>query len=198
MNLLLNLNKSVIAGSALAVCMAATPMANAGSGSDYSGALNDAWLDGKVETAFALNSHLNPFSIDTDVQDGAVILEGTVESDIDKDLAGEIAKSVEGVTSVDNRLKVAKSEPGTFEKASDDFLQHVSDATTTAKVKSKLLANDHTEGLKINVDTTDATVTLTGTVESDEVRELAEALAQNTESVKSVENRLEIVEKHDS
>ena len=33
---------------------------------EYSGELRDAWLDGKIETAFALNSHLNPFRIDTD------------------------------------------------------------------------------------------------------------------------------------
>jgi hyperosmotically inducible protein len=61
-------------------------------------------------------------------------------------------------------------------------------------VKAKLLANNNTDGLKINVDTNDNVVTLRGTVQSDEIRDLAEALAQNTESVKSVENKLEVMD----
>ena len=169
--------KTTLAGAALAMSMGVATMAQAGADSDYSGKVRDAWLDGKIETAFALNKHLNPFAIDTKVEDGMVYLEGTVESEIDRDLAGQIALGVEGVSDVENRLKVAEVEPSAIEKASGEFMQHVSDATTTAVVKSKLVANKNTSGLKINVDTNDNVVTLRGTVESDEVRDLAEAHA---------------------
>jgi len=185
--------RAVLAGAALSICLAGAPFAHAGSQSEYSGELNDAWLDGKVETAFTLNRHLNPFRIDTEVENGTVYLDGTVESDIDRDLAGQIAKSVDGVKKVENRLQVAEMKESDMQRATNELFQNVSDATTTAVVKSKLLANGNTKGLQINVDTEDDVVTLTGTVESDEVRDLAGKLAQNTENVKSVENRLEVM-----
>lgn len=184
--------RSMITAAVLAACLAGAPMAQAGSENEYSGEMRDAWLDGKIETAFTLNRHLNPFRIDTEVENGMVYLDGTVRSDVDRDLAGEIAKSVKGVKKVENRLQVAEMQEGEVEQAADGFMQHVSDATTTAMVKSKLLANGNTKGLQINVDTTDDVVTLTGSVESDEIRDLAEQLAQNTNNVKSVDNRLEV------
>lgn len=184
--------RAVLAGAALSICLAGAPFAYAESQSGYSGELNDAWLDGKVETAFALNRHLNPFRIDTEVENGTVYLDGSVESDVDRDLASQIAKSVDGVKGVENRLKVAEMKESDMQRATNDLLQNVTDATTTAVVKTKLLANGNTKGLQINVDTQDDVVTLTGIVESDEIRDLAEKLAQNTENVKSVENRLEV------
>lgn len=184
--------RAVLAGAALSICLAGAPFAYAESQSEYSGELNDAWLDGKVETAFALNRHLNPFRIDTEVENGTVYLDGTVESDVDRDLAGQIAQSVDGVNKVENRLQVAETKEGDMERTTNELFQNISDATTTAVVKSKLLANGNTKGLQINVDTEDDVVTLTGTVESDEVRDLAVKLAQNTENVRKVENRLEI------
>lgn len=184
---------AVLAGAVLSICLAGAPYVHAESQPEYSGELNDAWLDGKVETAFALNRHLNPFRIDTEVENGTVYLDGTVESDIDRDLAGEIAKSVGGVVKVENRLQVEAMDEGSMDQASNDLLQTVNDATTTAVVKTKLLANANTKGLKINVDTENDVVTLSGIVESDEERDLAVKLAQNTDSVESVENRLEVM-----
>lgn len=190
--------KTMIAAAVLSACLAGAPMAQAESENEYSGELHDAWLDGKIETAFTLNRHLNPFRIDTDVENGMVYLDGTVSSDVDRDLAGEIAKSVKGVKKVENRLQVAEQQEGEVERAADDLMQNVSDATTTAMVKTKLLANGNTKGLKINVDTNDDVVTLTGSVESAEIRDLAEQLAQNTDSVKSVNNRLEVMKDQQS
>jgi hyperosmotically inducible periplasmic protein len=56
-----------------------------------------------------LNAHLNAFSIDTDVENGKVHLTGAVESDIDRDLAGEIVKGTDGVVDVQNDLKIETS-----------------------------------------------------------------------------------------
>lgn len=70
------------------------------------------------------------------------------------------------------------------------FPEKVTDATTTAEVKAKLLANATTKGLKINVDTRGDVVTLTGTVASAREKQLAEALARNTGEVRAVSNKL--------
>ena len=157
--------------------------------------LRDAWLQGKIEVALALNRHLNPFAIDTAVDNAVVTLSGNVETDIDKALAGEIAKSIEGVDSVDNNLAVAPQRADAGGEG-DDWRQQVSDMTTSAIVKTKLFANSGTRDLAIDVSTRGNVVVLDGVVTLDQERDLAEMIARNTEGVEEVENRLEIRRPH--
>lgn len=167
---------------------------SASAANDFAGASKDAWLTGKVETVFMLNSHLNAFEIDTDVESGVVKLSGTVESDIDKDLAASLAKGVSGVVEVNNELMVDAELERNSEAEDVDgdrrFGTWVDDATTTAAVKSRLIGNEHIKGLKIDVDTRGDVVTLTGRVETDQQKMLAEELASNTGDVKGVRNNL--------
>lgn len=166
----------------------------AGSESRFEGAAHDAWLTGKIETIYTLNRHLNPFSIDTDVDNGVVHLTGTVKSDIDRDLAGELAKGVTGVVDVVNDLEVdtkaVAEERGQSASKRRDFGSWVDDATTTAAVKSKLIGNSNTKGLKIDVDTRDDVVTLSGRVKTEAEKTLAEEIARNTGDVKAIHNNL--------
>ncbi len=64
------------------------------------------------------------------------------------------------------------------------------DASITAAVKTKLLGDTKVGGLKIDVDTKDNVVTLTGTVKSAAERDEAIRLAKTTTGVKSVVNKL--------
>jgi osmotically-inducible protein OsmY len=156
-----------------------------------SGQPGDAWLQGKIETIYLLNRHLNGFAIDTDVKGGAVHLTGKVESSIDRDLAGELAKGVDGVVSVKNDLVVAEhSRVPAAEGDHRPFGVWVEDLTTTARVKTKLLTDRNIAGTKINVDTRGDVVTLAGEVGSAEEKQLAEQLARNTGDVKDVLNQL--------
>lgn len=157
---------------------------------------DDAWIDGSIETAVLFNSHLNEYSIRSEVENGKVTLNGNVASDIDRSLAGEIAKGVDGVKSVDNKITVGGEKNG-LDKVSDKasergqkLRQWANDATTTAEIKTRLLANSNTHGLQINVDTKADIVTLTGKVASTEEAALAEQIASNVESVNEVNNRL--------
>jgi len=160
---------------------------------ERTGVVQDAWIDTRLETAYLFNRHLNNFNIQTDVDDGVVLLTGTVRSDIDKDLAEQIALSVKGVDSVINRLVVKPSVMASERRGDDaDFGQKVNDATTTARVKTRLIANENLEGRAIDVDTKNSVVTLAGDVRSDEQRELAELIARNTPDVRSVANELQV------
>jgi len=138
--------------------------------SGFEGAVKDGWLTGKIEAVYTLNRPLNAFSINTGVENGMVHLTGMVESDIDRDLAGEIAKGIEGVVDVKNDLKVEASARQTAASKVDrnkrSFGTWVDDATTTAAVKSKLVGNSNTKGLQIDVDTWGDVVTLSGEVSS--------------------------------
>jgi osmotically-inducible protein OsmY len=199
---------TVLAASSLAMAGLAAPLTFAGEDTradksmdqradETQRAMRDAWLDGKLETALLLNEHLNSFAIDTDVTNTVAVLSGTVESDIDRDLAGEIAKSVDGVTQVENMLRVDKEETRQSQEDSETdanrgFKQAVANATLTARIKSELLINSNTAGMSIDVDSKDGHVVLSGDVDSDQEKELAEKIAENADGAKSVDNRLRV------
>jgi hyperosmotically inducible periplasmic protein len=152
---------------------------------------DDAWIDGNLEAVYALNRHLSAFAIDTAVAQGVVHLTGKVQSDVDRDLAGEIAKGIDGVVDVDNDLTIVEDGAAASADAPNrKFGVWIDDATTTASVKSKLLGNPNTEGLQIDVDTRGDVVTLSGEVASAEEKSLAEELTRNTGDVKKVVNQL--------
>ena len=174
--------------------MALSPMAVHADDGDMSRQLTEARQEGSVWTAFALNQHLSPFSIDVEIENGVAVLTGEVESQVDRDLAEQVALGVEGVTEVDNQLKVEGEEADRSAGDNKDgtFSERFNDATTTATVKSKLLWNRNTEGLDINVTTKNGVVTLEGNADSSAASELAERLARNTEGVRQVDNKLNV------
>lgn len=151
---------------------------------------SDLWSKAAITTTYTLNRHLNPFKIDVDVNNGVATLRGTVESDVDRDLAEQLALGVDGVKEVRNELQVDEDTP--TQDDSDSFMNKVRDANITAKVKSQLLWNRNTHGLKIDVDTANTIVTLTGDVESDAESQLAEQIARNTSDVRDVRNQLTV------
>lgn len=174
--------------------MTLSPMAVHAEDGDMSRRLTEARQEGSVWTAFALNQHLSPFSIDVDIENGVAILTGEVESQVDRDLAEQVALGVDGINEVDNQLKVEGEDADrrAGENKDGTFVERFNDATTTATVKSKLLWNRNTEGLDIKVTTKNGVVTLEGNADSSAASELAERLARNTDGVRQVNNKLDI------
>jgi osmotically-inducible protein OsmY len=66
----------------------------------------------------------------------------------------------------------------------------MSDASITASVKTRLLADTRTDGLKIDVDTQSGVVYLSGEVDSSEQVTAAVNIAKQVDGVSSVENNL--------
>jgi hyperosmotically inducible periplasmic protein len=71
----------------------------------------------------------------------------------------------------------------------------VDDATITASVKSRLVADKPANLTRVDVDTNNGTVYLNGTVESAEQKVRAEALARQAKGVKTVVNNLQVLRK---
>jgi hyperosmotically inducible protein len=67
-----------------------------------------------------------------------------------------------------------------------------SDATLTAKIKSKMALDDTVKALDINVTTSNGDVTLSGYVHSERERERALTLARETSGVRRVTDRLHV------
>lgn len=190
------LKKLAIATATVSV-LAISPLAATAADGDMSRQLTEARQEGSLWTAFALNRHLSPFSIDIDVENGVATLTGTVESDVDRDLAEQVALGVDGITKVDNKLEVKGDKAERRQQKGDErsFSTRFNDSTTTATVKSKLLWNQNTEGLDIKVTTVDGVVTLEGTADSAASSDLATRLARNTSGVHKVVNNVKVTGK---
>ncbi|WP_456296266.1 BON domain-containing protein [Vibrio sp. AK197] len=155
---------------------------------DWSDEAHDGWIDGKAEATLLFNSELNNFDINTDVKDGVIYLTGKVDSDIEKRLASELVRNIDGVKEVENDLTVMNED-----EQDSDFSQDVVDAKIATVVKSSLLLDPDVNGTDIDVDVDQGNVTLDGHVTSEEMEQLAVMLAKNTDDVKDVDNQLEIV-----
>jgi len=70
--------------------------------------------------------------------------------------------------------------------------QYVDDSTITATVKSKLVGEKAANFTRVNVDTTNKVVSLSGIVESPDQKKRAEQLAMQVGGVRRVQNNLQI------
>ena len=176
------------------------PMASAASaGQDVNGAMHnvqktfkDGIRQGELETAFLFSDQLNPFKIDTDVHGNHVVLKGAVSTDVQKDLAGEIAKGVDGIKHVDNELTVTPKAAKRKSKGKEDFAAWAHDAMITAAIKTDYITHSDIVGFNINVTTKNGVVTLRGKAKSKAVKELAGQIARNQDNVVSVKNDLRV------
>ena len=78
-----------------------------GSGRTIGTGLNDAWLWTKARFDLAAVDDLRDSTINVDVDNGVVTLTGTVASAAQKTRAEQSVKTLEGVKSVRNQLKIA-------------------------------------------------------------------------------------------
>ncbi len=162
---------------------------NASANNDWKDTAKDAWIDGKAESTLLFNTNLNSFDINTDVKNGKVILTGKVDTSVDKALAEELVSSLEGVTEVDNNLTIVNKK--TMSK-DDEVMQQLKDSKVETVVKTRLLFESEVSGMDIEVEVDEGVVTLKGKVDSDSERQLAQAIAENTEDVTEVVNNLEL------
>ena len=192
---LLSTGKKAAAISLLVLCAAAMSFSEAADESAANDEINirqsDIWLEATLVTTYVLNEHLNPLDIDVDLDQGVATITGTVDSEVEKDLAAELAAGIEGIKQVKNELNV---QPADASKTADEygFRERVADANVTARVKSRLLWNAETQGMQINVDTRDGLVSLKGRVTSGAEADLAEQIARNTSGVRDVISQLEV------
>ncbi len=179
------LGSAVMSGSALAESNAAT---DAGQKVDSSmnkvgNFMDDSAITAKVKAALVDHDAIKSTDISVKTENKVVILSGTVDNQSQSDQATSLAKGVEGVSSVENKLTIREGK-------ADSMKGYAGDAATTSEVKAKLLADDIVPSRKVKVETTDGVVTLTGTVESKAQVERAESIAKAIDGVKSVENDL--------
>jgi len=149
---------------------------------------SDAWITMKVKTVLAFHKNVSAMDTEVNTDKGVVTLTGKVESEAQKQLTGEYAKDVEGVTSVRNDLKVLKPE----KSASATLGENVDDTSITAQVKTTLLFHKSTHALATKVVTRKGVVTLRGEARNGAEKELVTKLTEDIKGVKRVNNRMTV------
>jgi hyperosmotically inducible protein len=157
-------------------------------------AQSDAGITTSVKSQLAADDLTKASQIDVDTKNRVVTLSGEVTSSEEETQAIAIARRTNGVADVVDQLTVGVETPPTdiAGPATDDIGPLGSDAAITATVKSSLLADPDTSGLRIDVDTEDRAVTLSGTVKSDAEKMEAVEIARKVAGVRTVTDRLTV------
>jgi hyperosmotically inducible protein len=155
-------------------------------GKSTSDTADDAQITAAVKTKLAQEKMGSITRIDVDTNLGTVYLTGVAETAAFRDRATAVAREVRGVRQVVNNLKVQSPS------ASRTTGQVIDDASITAAVKTKLAAEKLSTLTKVNVDTRNGVVTLTGNVDTETTRQRALEAARGVEGVRDVISNLRI------
>lgn len=158
---------------------------------DVSQEVTEARQETQIWTTYALSPYLRANDLKVTVDNGNATLTGTVNEDVNKDLAKEIALGVSGVKQVDNQIQV-RSDHSPTPTTERTYGELVDDASITTAIKSKLAWSKNADGRNTAVTTKAGKVTLKGTADSAAAKELIGSMALNTRGVNAVSNELVI------
>ncbi|HBR1711619.1 TPA: molecular chaperone OsmY [Klebsiella quasipneumoniae subsp. similipneumoniae] len=150
--------------------------------------MDDSTITARVKAALIDHKDINSGDISVKTENKVVTLSGDVTSAEQKSQALSVAKAVEGVSQVNDKLTVqhkSSSETATLKG-------YAGDTAITSEVKAKLLADDIVPSRNVKVETNAGAVHLTGTVVSAAQAERAAEIAKAVSGVKSVRNDLSV------
>lgn len=174
----------------LAILLTLSPLQSASAADTATKAMDDVRQESQIATSYALNPYLRANDLKVTVQKGKAVLTGQVDEKISKELAGEIAQGVSGIKDVDNQIVV---DANYIPKAnSNGFGDKIDDANISAAIRSKLQWNKDVDDVGTEVMTKSGRVSLNGTVNNQNAKDITHRLALNTRGVKSVTNNLKI------
>ncbi|NDL61372.1 molecular chaperone OsmY [Acerihabitans arboris] len=145
--------------------------------------MGDSAVTAKVKSALVGDKGINSNDISVVTNNGVVTLSGFVANQTQAERAVAATRSVEGVTSVSDKLHVKETNNASVKT-------YAGDTAITSEVKAKLLADDIVPSRKVKVETTDGIVQLSGNVKNSREASRAESVAKAVDGVKSVKNDL--------
>ena len=150
--------------------------------------VSDMGLELKVKAALLDKLGVDGLRVSVDAAGGKVALGGEVKAKATAELASEVAKSVSGVTAVEEHIAVSPTgAPSTkVDQAIDKTQSEVADAMLETKVKARLLEEMGKNAFDIEVEATDGVVSLSGSVPDKIRRDLAVQTAGKTAGVTKV------------
>lgn len=151
---------------------------------------SDLSVSSKVKSNFYLSKRLSPYELKVQTSNGTVTLTGLVPSEIDKELAGQVATDTVGVAAVNNQIDVSPNLKPTEE--SRRASARVMDLEIKADLREKLSLSQELNKFGLGVEVQDRIVTLTGEVDTATQKLGAEQVARSISNVVDVKNNLSI------
>jgi osmotically-inducible protein OsmY len=152
----------------------------------------DEALRARVDRSIALHHALHPFDIAVEVDDQVARLSGSVDNPVERELAGRLAGSVDGVREVDNRLILEPDRARWLGQHSAMVSAAGDDRSLALAVRSQLRWHRTTRALPVRVDSIDGQVRLRGTAPTLRERDAAGRVAARIDGVQAVDNRIEV------
>lgn len=140
--------------------------------------IDDTVITTKVKSALLKDTGLESLDIKVETRKGVVQLSGFVDSQNQMDRAMTVAQGIDGVSNVDNKIRIKARDTSVGAK--------VDDSVITTKVKAALISDPIIKSFDIGVVTRDGEVQLSGFVEDQTQIDRAIELAREVENVKNV------------
>ena len=146
--------------------------------------IDDGIVTAKVKSALLADPDIKSFDLKVETRKGEVMLSGFVGNQAQVDRAILVARGVEGVKAVANKMDL-KQGAATVGNTVDDGI-------ITAKVKSALLVDPSIKSFDIAVVTRKSEAQLSGFVDNQTQIDHATALARAVDGVKSVASEMSV------
>jgi len=143
-------------------------------------AVSDSWITSKTKIALFSDERVKGTEVHVDTAKGVVHLRGKVDSEEAKTAAAEVAKGIDGVTSVKNDLQVVTPANRKTVDANDKDI--------TKAVEGRLSHDSQLKKVDVRADA--GVVTLTGEVPTIAASAKASETARAVPGVRSVKNEI--------
>lgn len=140
--------------------------------------VTDENITERVETEMAWQRDIPADQINVETKSSIVLLSGSVNNVLARDRAASLAGAVRGVRGVVNEIKVDPPE--------------MDDGVLRDNIKNALFEDPAADSYEVDVKVDDGKVTLTGTVQSWQEKNLSEYVAKGVKGVKSVQNDIQL------
>ena len=168
-----------------AVALLAVSGCATGSGARTAGTvIDDAAITSSIKTRLVLDKDTKARQIDVETQKGIVQLNGFVDSSAARSEAQKIAADTDGVKQVRNNLQVRSADRPAEEV--------VDDAMITGKVEAALTADKRTSALRVDIETHDGEVQLSGFARNQAEKDAAVTVARAVTGVRTVTNSIDV------
>jgi hyperosmotically inducible protein len=146
--------------------------------------IDDSVVTARVKSALLADPDIKSYGFKVDTRKGEVQLSGFVDNQAQIDHAIVVARAVQGVKNVDNKVSLKGADTTVGNK--------VDDGIVTASVKAALLADASVKSLDIAVVTRKGEVQLSGFVDNQGQIDHAIEVAHGIAGVRSVSNQMSV------
>lgn len=165
---------------ALAGCALGTESAPRSAGT----VIDDAAITASIKTQLTMDTATKARQINVETQQGIVQLNGFVDSTAARNQAEKLAAGTDGVTRVRNNLEVRSADRAASVVADD--------AMITGKVEAALVADQRTSAMRVDIETHEGEVQLSGFAKSQAEKTAAVEVAKGVEGVRRVTNAIDV------